>query len=506
VGRETRDRESSIASLLPRVARNASFNLAQQLWLAVLSLAATPVLYESLGPGAYGLFAIVNIVTTQFGALELGFGHATTRFVAAAAGRGDTAATRRTVSTAGAVFLVAGAVGAVSIAALSEFLIDSYFLVPVELRLLGRRVLLLSAVLFAVSIQSNLYGAVWRGVQKFDTLNLLRAGAGTAQTIGAVAIAVAGGALDHVVAWSVAVAAASALAHLALLRKEDPALVPWPVPDRPTFRSMRSLSVVLLGAGVLSQLYLAGGALVLGRSVGVDLLPLYSIPLGLFQRLLLLPSGLANALFPAVAEASDARDRQRLNRINEQGTRLLALAAVPVVVTGVLLARPFLTLWLGTEFASGATFVLQAFLVAFGIATVTVPGTELARGGARPQRLVMYTALLAATNIGGALLLTPRFGVAGAAAALPLAQAAGSAYLTAASGHGRSILVGLRAPAVLGLAYAGMTAAVGAAVDGFFERALAAVGLTVAYAAVAFRFSLEEDQRRAMLRLLPGRR
>jgi O-antigen/teichoic acid export membrane protein len=137
---------------------------------------------------------------------------------------------------------------------------------------------------------------------------------------------------------------------------------------------------------------------------------------------------------------------------------------------------------------------------------MSVPGTEVARGGGHPGRLVAYTAVLASVNIGGALVLTPRFGVAGAAAALALAQAAGAIYMMAASGQSGYILVALRRPTIVGVAYALAIAAVSGAAEGLLERMVAGGAITLAYAAGAFRFGLDAEDRRAVLCLFPNRR
>jgi O-antigen/teichoic acid export membrane protein len=267
---------------------------------------------------------------------------------------------------------------------------------------------------------------------------------------------------------------------------------------------MAALGISLMVAGLFLQLHLAGGVLILGQAVTVSLLPLYLIPFGIFQRLTLLASGVANAIFPIVAEVAAVGDRTKLELIQTRGTRLLLLGALPIVVSGLLLAGPFLTHWLGPDFAVGGTVVLQSFLIAFGLGTMSVPGTEVARGGGHPARVIAYTAVLALVNIGGAAFLTPQFGVAGAAAAMPLAQGAGAAYILAASGQGMLILGALRRPAVIGIAYAIAIAAVSGAIQGLLARALAGGALALVYVAGAYHFGLDARDRSAIRRLLPS--
>lgn len=493
-----------MSSTLARLARNASYNVGQQLWLAALSLVATPLIYHGLGADQYGLFAVVNVVTAQLYVLEFGFGHATTKFVAAAVARDDVEAVGRIVSTSAAVFLASGVLGAALIAGGADFLVGSYFQVPDELVPVGRRVLLLAAALFFIGIQSNLLGAIWRGFQRFGVLNLLRGGANTAQVVGAVVMVLLGGGVEAVVVWSLVVAVVAVGAHLILLRRLYPRLAVGPKLDRGTFRKMAGFGVLLMLAGVLSQVFLSGGQLVLGYFVAVGMLPLYSIPFGLYQRLITVASGVAGALFPLVAEVAAVGDREQLAGIRVRGMRILLLGSAPVVVWGVLLAGPFLRLWMGEEFASGATVVLQAFLAAFGFAMISVPGTELARGGGRPALLVAYTALLALLNVCGALLLSARFGVAGAALALLAAQAVAAAFLVATSGAARAVVAGLLRPVALVAGLALTAGAIAAVADGLAMRGVLAVAATAAYGWAAYRLGLDPVERAAFARLAPG--
>lgn len=57
-------------------------------WLAVLGLVTTPYLIHHLGRSLYGVFALLTIMSAYLSNLELGFSHATVRFLARArAGR-----------------------------------------------------------------------------------------------------------------------------------------------------------------------------------------------------------------------------------------------------------------------------------------------------------------------------------------------------------------------------------------------------------------------------------
>jgi O-antigen/teichoic acid export membrane protein len=496
-----------MSTLLGSLARNVSLNVLLQAWLALLSLLTTPILYRRLGGEQYGLFAIVSLLISQLTVLEFGFGHATTRFIAAAAGRKDSEAQRRVVATSGVVFIAAGAAGAAALLFGSGFLIESYFRLPHTLRDTGRQVLMLTAALFFVGMLTNLLAAAFRGLQRFGTLNSVRGFMGAAQTLGAVAVVADGGLVNEVVLWTLLVAISGTTALALLLARAAPGLVGWPRLHRATFWEMAGFGGPLMLAGILNQLYLSGGSLALARFVALSALPFYAIPLGLFQRLQSVASAVATALLPMIAGLVDGGEATRLlSELPARGMRVLLVLALPVLVGGGLVARPFLTAWIDAGFASNATWPMQCALCAFVLVMLSVPWTEMERGSGRAWPLVAYVAILAALNLGATLLLAPAEGVRGAATALLIAQSGGTAFLLARSGQASGALAMLVGPGLVGALYGVSAVAASLVTSTLGGRLSAAIVLTIVYALAAWRFAFDNRDRDAILRVVNGSR
>ena len=52
------------------------------IWLAALGFVTAPIMLHHLGRPAYGVFAVVNLVSAQLNNLEFGFGFGMVRFLA----------------------------------------------------------------------------------------------------------------------------------------------------------------------------------------------------------------------------------------------------------------------------------------------------------------------------------------------------------------------------------------------------------------------------------------
>src|SRR6476619_846415 len=93
---------------------------------ALLGLVTTPFLVHHLGASQYGIFAVIGIISTYLLNVELGFGHATLRFLARSRAAGDLEEEQHVLSTSLGVFLVAG-VAATAIALIgSSFVVDHF--------------------------------------------------------------------------------------------------------------------------------------------------------------------------------------------------------------------------------------------------------------------------------------------------------------------------------------------------------------------------------------------
>jgi O-antigen/teichoic acid export membrane protein len=116
-------------------------------------------------------------------------------------------------------------------------------------------------------------------------------------------------------------------------------------------------------------------------------------------------------VMPAVASLAAARDREGLDRILYDGSRLLIGILVPVALLAAIDARPFLHLWMGPEMAAHAG-LMQLFLVAALPLVISVL-VQISIGLGRVE-VIAYAALGGAlVNLPLSYVLTTRIGVAG---------------------------------------------------------------------------------------------
>ena len=170
-----------------RLAAQVAGSAGAQVWLAFLGIFTTPFILRGLGAAAYGIFALVSVVSAHLSNLELGFGHATVRYLARARAAGDRPGEQAILDTSLAVFLAGGIVAGSLLFTAATFLATSFFHVPAGLQPAAVVAFRLGAVILLASFLGSFFSAALQALGRFDWLNGSRAVFGTAASFGAVA-------------------------------------------------------------------------------------------------------------------------------------------------------------------------------------------------------------------------------------------------------------------------------------------------------------------------------
>jgi O-antigen/teichoic acid export membrane protein len=190
------------------------------------------------------------------------------------------------------------------------------------------------------------------------------------------------------------------------------------VPARPIPYIIPSKIRALLGyggwvalMGLINPILTVFDRFFIGAIAGMAAVAAYTIPYNLVLRIGALPSALQNALFPRFSMAEEEKGLALL-LIVVRGTAALL---TPLLVIGMVLVKPFLTLWLGHKLAGETSSVGQILIVGLWAYTAVFIPSAYLQARKRPDvepkfgicELIAYGPLL--------YWLTSRFGANGAA-------------------------------------------------------------------------------------------
>jgi O-antigen/teichoic acid export membrane protein len=399
------------------LARNATLNLVTEGWVFLVLIVAMPKLVSFLGDTQFGLFALAWVVIGYLAFLDVGVNRAATKFISEHLAEQDHQSTRLIVRTALTANLVLGLVGGLTVVLLSPYLIHSVFKVSGEMQ--GQTRLTFYAVALAVPVLlvHGVFRAVLSSYQRFGWINAVNAVATTVQWGTAALLAWKGHGVALVVFATVAARILATAAYGAVVLRLLPGLQLFQV------HGLHGLPKLLRFGGWVSVSQLVSPLLVyldrvlIASFVSLAAVTLYTVPYELMTRLRVIPSSLANTLYPAFSQRSTETQQAQLQWLYQGSLRYLLILMLPGILYLLVFGTDLLSLWMGASFAHQTSAILQILAVgALANALAYVPYNALQALG-RPDLTGKFHLLELPLYVLLCVSLIPRWGIAGAALA-----------------------------------------------------------------------------------------
>ncbi len=489
------------------LARNTAINLAGQLLPLVVAVVALPPTVQGLGPERFGILAIALAILGYFG--EIGFGRATTKFVADAAGNGQLDRLPGIVWGSVAIQLAFGVAGALILALAAPVLAERVLEIPDGLHDETRWSLMILAPVIPLVLVSAALRGVLEAAQRFDLVNAVKIPVSTAQFLFPLIGVLLGWSLPGILAFLLAGRVVGAGAFLLLSLRVFPVLRSrWGLGDA-AWRELIGFGSWVTVSGVVSPILVYLDRFMLGALVTMSAVAYYTVPFEVLARVLpILPAALVGTLFPAFSTLEGRREGARIDRLVAGGVKYVLLGVGSLVVFIVAEAGDVLALWMGGEFAAQSTVAMQILAVGFLINAGAWGPQALIQGVGRPDITAKFHLLELPIHAVLVWVFVSRWGIVGAAAAWSLRVTLDAALLFWAAGALSKLtarsLIAERVPqtALLLLGFAVVATVATAWAPQLWLRAAILAACLPALLAASWKFSLVEGDRARVARLL----
>jgi O-antigen/teichoic acid export membrane protein len=488
------------------LARNTGLNVLGQALPLVVAAAAMPAAVRALGAQRFGILGLAWMAISYLG--EIGFGRATTRYVAAALGRGDMEGLNSAAWGSALAQLAIGLLCAVVLAAAAPAIADDVLRVPAAVRpdaVASFRVL---AAGIPVLVLSSALRGILEAAQRFGAVNAVRVPASAANYAGPLVGALFGFSVAGIVAMLMCVRALCLLVYLVL------SLRTFPVLRRPRIRLAHMPELIRFGnwttvSSMTAPLLVYMDRGLLGAAAGVTAVGYYTPSFELVLRMLILPVAVTGTLFPALSTLTGRAERERAGELVARCTKYVLLLIGPAALLLALGAHDLLRLWLGPEYEAQAAGALQLLALGVFLNASAHISFALLNGAGRadlPGKVYLAEVPLYALF---AWLLIREWGIPGAALAWTVRSALDAFVLAWLAGRQlpetRPAVRAARVPqTVMLVLVAGVAGvALAAAVPGAWARGAvmaAALALTTLF---LWRRSFSEEERSQLHALLP---
>ena len=345
----------------PSLTRSATLNFVGGILPMFVALVTTPIYLHHIGAARYGVLAIVWMVQGYFGFLDLGLSSATSNRIAQL---GDAPHREREAVLWTAMILNAalGLVGGVALYALMHALL-AYFDMGEALRVELLPALPYVACLVPLSNLISVFNGALVGRERFGTLNAVTLPVTLMYQLVPLGAALVFGPNLRFLVFGTLVAGVAALTVTAFAVWRVFPLRLASGPRRELVGQLFSYGAWISVTSLAQPLLETADRLMIGHALGPQAVTYYQVPFNLAARARLFPSVIARTLFPRLS-ALDAASGVALSSSVIRG---LAAALTPMMVFGIFLMHPFLSLWVGQEFASRAASVGETILVGIWI-------------------------------------------------------------------------------------------------------------------------------------------
>jgi O-antigen/teichoic acid export membrane protein len=374
-----------------------------------------------LGAEQYGLYTVLFLFLGYAAALDLGLSFSLVKRIAEHDPERQRGAIESLVNAAAAVYATVALLFMLALVLGRSWVAHDVLKLPERLVPTAEAAALILACSVPFTTAITIFGALFRGLLRFEYVALFSLMNGSLYAVGAAILVASGAELRALLGLYAGLMAASSLAQWVVLRRLLPGLRIVPTLQRSTLRELFAFGSFMMFNQVGQIALLQLDRVVISRLLSVAMTAYYAVPLSISQRVGMLGAAAATVAFPRSSGSLARGELHAFRREYLHSTRVVAWLTVAPALVVIVFADKLLTFWMSPAFAANGTVPLRLLsFAAFWIAVASLGAVSI-EGSGRPWVTSAFIAFSAALNVIGLLVLTPRRGLDGAAASVTIA-------------------------------------------------------------------------------------
>lgn len=393
------------------IVRNALFGFSTLVLPLGLSFIATPIIVGALGHKDYGIYALVlGFVGYSF---NFGTGRSITKYLAQFRADGTSEKATEVISATLTLNLIIGVLGALIIAGLSGWLVESVFLIEESARERTVYAFYICGLIIFMTLMSQVGSSVLQGVHRFDLYSRLFNANSIAIMAGNLVLALYGFGLLWLLGWNLVALTITSIAGMIIASRIVPEFKIRLAYSRAAIYTSVGFSIWIVGYQILGNVLLLFERGWIMRKLGPEALTFYVVPLTIGFYIHSSISSLMIVLFPLASEFKG--DRPKLERLYRKATKVTCMLVCFIVVTLVVQSTVFLGLWMGPEFAEASGTLLVIHAISFGFLALLIVAWQMADGLGHPAYNFLILAVCLIISMTGMIITIEGFGNRGVA-------------------------------------------------------------------------------------------
>ncbi len=395
--------------------KNSGANVARILAASLIALVLPPLLVRTLPRETYSTWILVLQLSAYVGFFDFGVQTAVGRFVARTDELQDFEYRNRIVSTSFMILVGGALLSLLMIAGIAWQFPQLFRDLPVALIGDARSTLLLVGASAAIGLPASVFSGVFIGLQRSEIPVIILV---VSRFIGAVLTAIVVYNHGSIVAMGLITALTSlapqVFTYFACRQFVKDLSLSLRYLSKKAAKDIFEYCYSLI-VWSFSMLMISGVDTTIVGYFDFKAVGYYGVAVTLTNFVIQIQAAIFAALIPAAAVLDAKADQEKVSRLLLDSTRygmfILLCTGLPLIV----FAKPILILWVGSEYATQSTLLLQTLVVANIIRLSGLPFSNLLLGTGQ-QRLVILSPLAEGiTNLSISLVAAAHFGAIGAA-------------------------------------------------------------------------------------------
>lgn len=353
------------------VLKNSITNFLGGIGPAIAMLISMPIIINHIGLENYGLLTIITSIIGYFSIIDINFTAGSIKYISEFNSTGNKNCLAQTITLGFITYVTIGIIGSTGIYFLAEKIAVQVFSITSNNIELAIQSFHIGAIGFFISQIQQYLNSLPQSVHRFDISAKLENIFGIATPALSV-IAIILWQADLIVLLIIRVLLSTL--HTIILCKQAINIFPDykpALPDRELARLIFSFSSYSFLSKIASVTYAHGDKLIIGATLGMTAVSIYSIPSTIVNRFLGMTFRLSSVIFPIASELGAKSNFSQLELIYLQMSRYINYLNAALVALMLLFSHEILTYWIGSEIAQSGSIIFSLIAMSLLIDTLT---------------------------------------------------------------------------------------------------------------------------------------
>lgn len=380
----------------------------------VVTLFTAPYIVHKLTPEVYGIYILSTTLIGLMSFMDLGFGQGIIKFVSEYEAKKDFESIRDVIGVSAFIYFMMGIVGAIIIFIFANDL-ASLFKVNEEYKDLAQYVFKVTAIGFFINFIINIFSPIPKALQRYDISTKVETGVLLLVNLSIVGLLYLGYGLKEVIITSLFFSLIKGGIYFFIYKKLLPGIPFKPKFKRDIFKKIFSFSFFTAINGITGNLVFRVDKMIIGSFLGTAAVTYYTIPFMMIQMGFSLIASATQFIFPATSNLYSLGLREEIIKIYRKATRYTAAISSLFSAGFVTLGGPFLTLWMGADFAKNSESLIPIIAIVFFFHSVSVPAFYIYNGLGLSKVNMISSLVGSCAYLVAAMIFIPKFKLIGAA-------------------------------------------------------------------------------------------